>query len=285
MSDSQSDSQADDQRQVGAAAVSLIAGASAAMGPGGASPSLSEDGVTTVLAGGGAESPSSGPLSSGALPSAKEITDAVSSVVAESEVLAATSRIMTPYGWFVGYRERVRNGEELSGDDRADLFDRLDEVLQPGSTLKHGLYMLYPNRSIMRGIGYRGLPMIMLGAGLLITLTLLDLARQAEQGGTIEPDQWQAVVDVAGKWAGAVDETDVLIRENLLPRLIDEARASGEVDGAPEAVRALWTSLSAQWRGTDETVVWSGPSAVIGQLHRFAGRAREAAALTEAAGA
>lgn len=280
-----SDSQADDQRQVGVAAVSLIAGTSAAMGPAGASPSLSEDGVTAVLAGGGTQSLSPEARSSGALPSAEEITEAVSGVVAESEVLAATSRIMTAYGWFVGYRERVRNGEELSADDRADLFDRLDEVLEPGSPLKHGLYMLYPNRTNMNGIGYRGLPMIMLGAGLLITLTLLDLARQAEQGGTIEPDQWQAVVDVAGKWAGAIDETDVLIRENLLPRLIDEARASGEVDGAPEEIRPLWTRLSAQWRGTDETVAWSGPATMIGELHRLAGRAREAAALNEAAGA
>lgn len=264
-----------DQGEVGLAAVALIAGASEAMGPPGVPRFLSADGLFLVLTGG--QEGSSDPA-----PSADRISEVASDAVTDEGVLTAASKILPTYRWFTDERRRAREQGELSEDDRAALASHLDDALGPNSSLKRGLYGLYPNRANVEGIGQFGLPILMVGAGLLVALSLLDIAREAELDPDIAPARWHGFADLADKWAWAIGETDEIVRTHRLPLLIEEAKAAGRIDESRDSVHSYWVELSAQWRGTDQTRAWSGPVGAMGELQRLAGRARESADLAAA---
>lgn len=212
--------------QVAAGALALVAGAAASLGPGGIPLILITGGAAFLLSSFGGSGSSDKPASDKDL---KEAKQEILHAITDEAVADATAKILGSYSWYAGYVRLARSGAPLSERDLHQLDQQIADCLGPNSELAQGLNRLGPGLTYDDDNSKYALPALMLGAGLLIDVHLLNLARDAETGGTVTGTEWKDVADLARDWFQRIERGERFASQ-LISQEIFEAKPKTSED-------------------------------------------------------
>ncbi|MDI5891845.1 hypothetical protein [Halomonas rhizosphaerae] len=238
-----------EKNEITLAAVSIMSGAAAAMGPAGVPAFLLAASIGSILT-----------LYGGAKEDKNGITEEIIKEVirqhfAENTARTAWSKIKPSYHYYQNYVARASSGEEFSERDLSHIDDAIIAAIGPNSSLQEGLTLLYNE---VKPYDYQyvehNLPIYLLGASVHIQYRMLDIAKQKLNGETIVPHQWTSLADLADVYRSNVISISGYVKNMTIETILRKELAEGKFTLGSSKLEKRNEELHQHYLGNDHDV-------------------------------
>ncbi len=239
-----------DKNEISIAAVSIMSGAAAAMGPAGVPAFILSATLGVMLANFGVKEDEREPVTE------DQVKDLLRAHFAEHVATSAWAKIQSPFHYYQDYVNRAKAGENLSERDLQQIDQAINDAIGPNSNLQEGLALLY-NEEKPNEFKYveHNLPIYMLGASIHVQYRLLDIARQKFNGESIVSYQWESVARLIDKYIQSVDFISQYVKNMTIESILRQELAEGKLTIGSTELQDRSRSLHQHYLGSDMDVI------------------------------